>query len=1052
MKLIIVIIGVFLLLTIQAFAQYSDCNDVPQEVKDQGGITRTCDDTLTSCGTLSNANTYYLLGNDVTTDTTCFTIDAQNVVLDLNEYTVTYDNEAPLIVPEGDFESGLVNWDTTNSPSASITTSFPVSVEDWINEELETRVLTLTAPDEYVLSSPIIVVPGKEYILALQVNDEEFLGGQFYAEIEGVNTCTDYSGNPVGVSVSGGSQTGWYAASCRFTPTTNQAQVKLGTTSNLANPVYFDAIEVKPVGHYGIYFEGFADAGANSRVTNGNIVQGRGGGYYSSGVVSGSTYSEIDNLNISTYGPVSHAVYGRNLYSHVHHNTVRCYAKRNFETHFTDSPAIAFDLGRDLGGPPAYADGAIIHHNVVLDAPAGIYPPDHSETYSNNVSFTARSIHSYGIGGGRVDNFKIYDNIINTNHGTYSGSGMFFDGGKHAEIYNNYINVRESGIHEERGFWITKGIWARGTSGNLSFYNNTIIVHAGIGLVVPGQNSSAEGIQIGGYDDVLGPMRFFDNYVEVDTNLESDDSWALALGLNTDAPHGGHEIFSDSQNNLYVIDDAQNIYKSIDSGYNWELMINDFDGYSYDNERVISGVVTSSDEFIFLNERGEVWYSDDGFSWSMRNSNCGSRGYYADMTIDTNGVLYILTGGWGDNSVLRSTDQGFSWETMASDLNGADETRIYAIVADHNNYLYAFGQNANSYLDYAWKSENSGVDWNLISTNYNSEVEGNEGWDYPVAALVNNTNAIWVLDADARVWASTDEGITWDQLSGDRIFPAGNYYTDFIVDSNDNAFGIYNRAIYGSFDSGNTWNQLAGGFNTLDGGITKYIHNNTFKSNDWLIGLGGVPVYSYGYGLKSHIFSNTFIKSENPTSALTTFYSGNSVKNELLDNIFLGGADAHDIGYSSGGYRDLNISWYLDVRVEDTGGALLPGAEIIINDTNDITRDFATTDGTVYRSKLVEQHIGGEGHIPPDLIITDYSPYTVTATYGGKTQSKPVTLNHSQEVIFIFSTSNCTLPYDYEPCDCIDNDELAVTINAWYNDLIKINPLIVNIKSWKACS
>ena len=48
--------------------------------------------------------------------------------------------------------------------------------------------------------------------------------------------------------------------------------------------------------------------------------------------------------------------------------------------------------------------------------------------------------------------------------------------------------------------------------------------------------------------------------------------------------------------------------------------------------------------------------------------------------------------------------------------------------------------------------------------------------------------------------------------------------------------------------------------------------------------------------------------------------------------------------------------------------------------------------------------------------------------------------------------SNCTLPYDYETCNCIDNAELFTTINAWYTDQVSIPQLMANIKTWKSCS
>ncbi|MEM4260374.1 MAG: right-handed parallel beta-helix repeat-containing protein [Candidatus Woesearchaeota archaeon] len=46
----------------------------------------------------------------------------------------------------------------------------------------------------------------------------------------------------------------------------------------------------------------------------------------------------------------------------------------------------------------------------------------------------------------------------------------------------------------------------------------------------------------------------------------------------------------------------------------------------------------------------------------------------------------------------------------------------------------------------------------------------------------------------------------------------------------------------------------------------------------------------------------------------------------------------------------------------------------------------------------------------------------------------------------------CILPFDFEPCNCINNTELFNTINAWNFGQITIQQLITNIKTWKQCS
>ena len=60
----------------------------------------------------------YQLQTDVTTSGTAFVISGRNVTFDLNGHTVTYDDAAPIAVPNGDFEADpigsttITSWDT----------------------------------------------------------------------------------------------------------------------------------------------------------------------------------------------------------------------------------------------------------------------------------------------------------------------------------------------------------------------------------------------------------------------------------------------------------------------------------------------------------------------------------------------------------------------------------------------------------------------------------------------------------------------------------------------------------------------------------------------------------------------------------------------------------------------------------------------------------------------------------------------------------------------------------------------------------------------------
>ena len=47
--------------------------------------------------------------------------------------------------------------------------------------------------------------------------------------------------------------------------------------------------------------------------------------------------------------------------------------------------------------------------------------------------------------------------------------------------------------------------------------------------------------------------------------------------------------------------------------------------------------------------------------------------------------------------------------------------------------------------------------------------------------------------------------------------------------------------------------------------------------------------------------------------------------------------------------------------------------------------------------------------------------------------------------------SPCSLPYDYPPCDCIDQGELFSSVAGWYGNMISMSQLMTNIGVWKVC-
>lgn len=95
-KRVILGLTIFILSMFSVYGQYQDCGAVPSSVLEG----RTCQ-PVTACSSISGSNTYYLLTSDLTSDQNCITFSGTNNILDLNEHTITFGNAA------GTLQSGI---------------------------------------------------------------------------------------------------------------------------------------------------------------------------------------------------------------------------------------------------------------------------------------------------------------------------------------------------------------------------------------------------------------------------------------------------------------------------------------------------------------------------------------------------------------------------------------------------------------------------------------------------------------------------------------------------------------------------------------------------------------------------------------------------------------------------------------------------------------------------------------------------------------------------------------------------------------------------------
>jgi len=138
-----------------------DCNTISQNQLDG----KDCQE-FSDCGILNSPNTYYILTQDVYSDTTCIWISAEDITLDLNSHIVFYDQMEVPRIHNGDFEEdSMTGWDLSSAPGWNFATEIKS-----INE----RTLHLPNPGGSTVYSPIISIPSDTtFISSVFVNGLE---------------------------------------------------------------------------------------------------------------------------------------------------------------------------------------------------------------------------------------------------------------------------------------------------------------------------------------------------------------------------------------------------------------------------------------------------------------------------------------------------------------------------------------------------------------------------------------------------------------------------------------------------------------------------------------------------------------------------------------------------------------------------------------------------------------------------------------------------------------------------------------------------------------
>lgn len=158
-------------ITILTYTEGSLSDSVPVCIYVVDAITSVAGGSYSSSIKLDD-NTYraYRLTGNVTAAKTAFTFGKTGIVLDLNGYTVTYDNDAqPVSVANGDFASGdFTGWDTSGASGATVATGTIAGRTAFNDGEYATRIPLTTGTTKYLeTTGNLSLVAGQTYAVTM---------------------------------------------------------------------------------------------------------------------------------------------------------------------------------------------------------------------------------------------------------------------------------------------------------------------------------------------------------------------------------------------------------------------------------------------------------------------------------------------------------------------------------------------------------------------------------------------------------------------------------------------------------------------------------------------------------------------------------------------------------------------------------------------------------------------------------------------------------------------------------------------------------------------
>jgi len=270
------------------------------------------------CEILTTANRHYQLAGSVTYPTSAVAISADDIILDLNGYTITYDNAAQRnTLTNGDFSSGdTTGWDVTGAAAAtvSVATGTIATGSAWLDGRYALKLVIPASTTIYIETSSVDMESGECNSFSF-FQDQPWPGTQYNdftytisCSARNTDEASDNGNSWHDVNVS---RPGEFAT-WKWTATTTESapiRVTIENTAIAARTIYLSEFTITRSQVHGIvgvandartpWTGGSHSASNKCSIANGTITQGSNSSTSSTLWFGGTDGFTIDNLTVN---------------------------------------------------------------------------------------------------------------------------------------------------------------------------------------------------------------------------------------------------------------------------------------------------------------------------------------------------------------------------------------------------------------------------------------------------------------------------------------------------------------------------------------------------------------------------------------------------------------------------------------------------------------------------------------------------------------------------------------------------------------------------------